>query len=109
MTLSKLALITTCAVATAAALLTGCGQDTPQTTTPAADSSSAALEVEATKMLQAVADHDYAAAYQFRSTRCKIAVPEPDYIASMQKQFDQRDFKANPPKIIVSASGTSGS
>ncbi len=102
------AVITACLTLVATSILLAACGNTGNLDSPEPDMSSAALETEATKMLLAVADHDYAAAYQFRSPRCRIKVPQVDYIASMKNLYDSRDLKTHPPKIIVTASGSSG-
>jgi hypothetical protein len=88
-------------------VLSGCG-GTDAEAGKAGEPTEAALRAEATKMTDALAGHDYAAAYRFRSARCKLTLNEDDYVASMAQLYDGRDLKSEPARITVTTSGSTG-
>ncbi|WP_157170871.1 hypothetical protein [Nocardia araoensis] len=94
-----------CAVSLPVVALAGCGgTDAGKPGEPTA----AALRADATKMNDALANHDYAAAYQFRSARCRLTLNEDDFAASMAQLYDGRDLKSKPSEITVTTSGSTG-
>ena len=88
-------------------VLSGCG-GTDAEAGKAGEPTAAALREEATKMTDALAAHDYAAAYQFRSARCRLTLNQDDYVASMAQLYDGRDLKSKPSKVTVTTSGSTG-
>ncbi|MGK8523316.1 hypothetical protein ACRS6B_17970 [Nocardia asteroides] len=87
--------------------LSGCG-GTDADAGKAGEPTASALREEATKMTDALAGHDYAAAYRFRSARCRLTLNEDDYVAAMAQRYDGRDLKAEPAEISVTTSGSTG-
>ncbi|BDT96873.1 MULTISPECIES: hypothetical protein [Nocardia] len=88
-------------------VLAGCGGTDADAGKPG-EPTAAALRAEATKMTEALASHDYAAAYRFRSARCRLTLNEDDYAASMAQLYDGRDLKSKPAEITVTTSGSTG-
>ncbi|MET9283874.1 hypothetical protein ACWEPH_10770 [Nocardia beijingensis] len=95
------------AVALPVLVLAGCGGTDADAGKPG-EPTEAALRADAEKMNDALADHDYAAAYQFRSARCRLTLNEDDFAASMAQLYDGRDLKSKPSEITVSVSGSTG-
>lgn len=88
-------------------VLGGCGGTDADAGKPG-EPTAAALHAEATKMTEALASRDYAAAYRFRSARCRLTLNEDDYVASMAQLYDGRDLKSKPAEITVTTSGSTG-
>ncbi|MFI5537702.1 MULTISPECIES: hypothetical protein [unclassified Nocardia] len=95
------------AVSLPVVVLAGCGGTDADAGKPG-EPTEAALRTEATKMTEALASHDYAAAYRFRSARCRLTLNEDDYVASMAQLYDGRDLKSKPSEITVTTSGSTG-
>ncbi|MEU7767374.1 hypothetical protein AB0B25_19860 [Nocardia sp. NPDC049190] len=86
-------------------LLSACGEGNVDS---AAGPTPAALRGEASKLVAALASHDYAAAYQVRSARCKLTLNQDDFVASMAQRYDGRDLTTKPSEVTVSTSGSTG-
>ncbi|GAA5055979.1 hypothetical protein [Nocardia callitridis] len=93
------------AAALPALLLCGCGgADSGDSSGPSAE----ALKTDATAYANALADHDYPAAYQTRSARCRLTLNQDDFAASMGQKYDGRDLHTKPAEITVTTSGETG-
>ncbi|MBF6165766.1 hypothetical protein IU486_13390 [Streptomyces gardneri] len=88
-------------------VLSGCG-GTDADAGKAGEPTASALREEATEMNDALASHDYAAAYRFRSARCRLTLNEDDYVAAMAQLYDGRDLKSKPSEVTVTTSGSTG-